>query len=157
MLKPRRSDVISLAEDTDANSMPRTILLLVAPSLLAAASVPSRPVTFSEQIAPIIFNQCASCHHPGEAAPFSLTSYEDVKKRGQLIAAVTKSHYMPPWHAAPGFGEFAGERRLTDDQIALIGEWVKGGMPQGDPAKTPALPHFVEGWHMGKPDLIVTM
>lgn len=137
--------------------MPGKFLLLLTPSLLAAASNPNRPVTFSEQIAPIIFNQCASCHHPGEAAPFSLTSYEDVKKRGQLIAAVTKSHYMPPWHAAPGFAEFAGERRLTDDQIALIGEWVKEGMPQGDAAKTPPLPHFVEGWHLGKPDLIVTM
>jgi hypothetical protein len=139
--------------------MPRHLLALfiAAPSLILAASSPGRTVTFSEQVAPIVFSQCASCHHPGEAAPFSLTSYEDVKKRGALIAAVTKSHYMPPWHAAPGFGEFDGERRLTNDQIALIGQWVKDGMPQGDPAKTPALPHFVEGWHLGKPDFIVTM
>ena len=65
-----------------------------------------------------------------------------MRKRGALIAAVTKSRYMPPWHAAPGFGEFAGERRLTDEQIALIGAWGKAGMPQGDMAKLPALPHF---------------
>jgi hypothetical protein len=64
---------------------------------------------------------------------------------------------MPPWHAAPGFGKFSDERRLTDEQIALIGEWVKEGAPQGDPAKLPALPHFVAGWHLGKPDLIVSM
>src|ERR1700726_4265960 len=98
--------------------MHRTILLLAAPSLLLAASGPGRPVTFTEQIAPIVFTQCAGCHHPGEAAPFSLTSYDEVKKRGALIAAVTRSHYMPPWHAAPGFGKFAGERRLTDEQVA---------------------------------------
>jgi hypothetical protein len=114
-------------------------------------------VTFADQIAPIIYHQCANCHHPGEAAPFSLTSYEEVKKRGALIAAVTKSHYMPPWHAAPDFGEFQGARRLNDEQIALIGQWVKEGMPSGDLAKAPALPHFVDGWHLGKPDLIVTM
>ncbi len=139
--------------------MPRFLFLYVTlfPALLLAATDARHPVTFAEQIAPIIFTQCASCHHPGEAAPFSLTSYQDVKKRGALIAAVTKSRYMPPWHAAPGFGEFAGERRLTDQQIALIGEWVKEGAPQGDPSQTPALPHFVEGWHLGKPDLIVTM
>ena len=138
--------------------LPRLLFFLAAgPCLLTAASGPNRPVTFADQIAPIVFNQCAGCHHPGEAAPFSLTSYEDVKKRGALIAAVTKSRYMPPWHAAPGFGEFAGERRLSDEQIALIGQWVKEGMPQGDAAKIPALPHFVEGWHLGKPDLIVTM
>src|SRR5579859_2228760 len=139
--------------------MQRTLLLAFAftPCLVSAASVAGRPVTFSEQIAPIIFNQCAGCHHPGEAAPFSLTSYEDVKKRGTLIAAVTKSRYMPPWHAAPGFGEFLDSRRLSDNQVALIGEWVKEGMPQGDASKTPPLPHFVEGWHLGKPDLVVTM
>src|SRR4051812_33093624 len=140
-------------------SMLRNILLLVVcgTSLLPAASSPDRTVTFAEQIAPIIFTHCAGCHRPGEAAPFTLTSYDDVKKRGTLIAAVTKSRYMPPWHAAAGFGEFKDERRLTDEQIALIGKWVKDGMPPGDAAKTPALPHFVEGWHLGKPDLIVTM
>src|ERR1700733_6302512 len=128
-----------------------SLSLTLIPGLMLAASSPRRPVTFSEQIAPIVFTQCAGCHHPGEAAPFSLTSYEDVKKRGALIAAVTKSRYMPPWHAAPGLGEFPDERRLTDEQIALIGEWVKEGAPQGDPAKLPALPHFVAGWHLGKP------
>jgi hypothetical protein len=115
------------------------------------------PVTFRRDIAPIVFNQCATCHHTGEAAPFVLTSYADCRKRGALIAAVTKSRYMPPWHAAHGFGEFQDERRLTDGQIALIQEWVKEGMPEGDPGNLPALPHFTEGWHLGKPDLIVTM
>jgi hypothetical protein len=74
-----------------------------------------------------------------------------------LIAGVTKSRYMPPWHAAHGFGEFMEERRLNDEQIGLIGQWVKEGMPQGDPAKLPTLPKFTEGWLLGKPDLIVTM
>ena len=137
--------------------MNRLLPIFVFTPLLSAATVASHSVTFTGQIAPIIFNQCAGCHHAGEAAPFSLTTYEEVKKRGTLIAAVTKSRYMPPWHAAHGFGEFAGERRLTDEQIALIGEWVKSGMPQGDPAKLPPLPHWVAGWHLGKPDLIVTM
>jgi hypothetical protein len=125
--------------------------------LAAAAANPSQPVTFARDIAPIVFNQCATCHHPGEAAPFSLTSYADVKKRGALIATVTQSRYMPPWHAAPNFGEFAGERRLTDDQIALIAKWVKEGMPEGDHSAMPELPRFVDGWHLGKPDLVVSM
>src|SRR5262249_33455460 len=115
------------------------------------------PVTFNETIAPIVFSQCATCHHPGEAAPFVLISYADCKKRGALIAAVAKSRYMPPWHAAHGFGEFQDERRLSDEQIASIQQWVKDGMPEGDPAKLPAVPHFTAGWHLAKPDLIVTM
>ena len=114
-------------------------------------------VTFSENIAPIVYDKCVTCHRPGEAAPFSLISYEDVKKRGALIVTVTKSRYMPPWHATHGYGEFADERRLTDQQIATIAGWVQQGMPPGDPGKMPKLPQFAEGWHLGKPDLILEM
>ncbi len=130
----------------------QTILLIVAACALSAG-----PVTFSETIAPIIHQNCTTCHRPGEAAPFSLITYDDVKKRGALIATVTGSRYMPPWHAAHGFGEFADERRLSDAQIAAIADWVKQGMPEGDPKKTPAPPQFTEGWHLGQPDLILEM
>ncbi len=74
----------------------------------------SSTVTFTEAIAPIVYANCVACHRPGEAAPFSLISYEDVAKRGALIARVTASRYMPPWHGDTDFGEFVGERRLTD-------------------------------------------
>src|SRR5262245_28211280 len=94
-------------------------------------------VTFSETVAPILYANCVTCHRPGEAAPFSLISYEDVKKRGDLIAAVTQARYMPPWHAAHGYGEFVDERRLSDEQIAAISEWVNQGMPIGDSGKKP--------------------
>ena len=114
-------------------------------------------VTFSETIAPIVYDNCVSCHRPGEAAPFSLISYDDVRNRGKLIAAVTASRYMPPWQATHGFGEFQDERRLTDAQITAIGTWVKDGMPQGDPSKMPKLPQFTTGWRLGTPDLVLEM
>jgi len=128
-------------------------ILIAAAALLPAAD----KITFSENVAPLVYDNCVTCHRPGEAAPFSLISYEDVKKRGALIATVTKARYMPPWHATHGYGEFADERRLTDQQIATIAGWVQQGMPQGDPAKMPKLPEFTDGWHLGKPDLIVEM
>ena len=87
--------------------------VLVLASMGGGAQGPSTP-TFSETIAPIVYGNCVTCHRPGEAAPFSLLTYEDVAKRGKLIAKVTSARYMPPWHAAPGFGEFVGERRLSD-------------------------------------------
>ncbi|HEX2457841.1 MAG TPA: cytochrome c [Vicinamibacterales bacterium] len=136
------------------------LVTLLASALLARA-VASRPVaprvTFTESIAPIVFANCVTCHRPGEAAPFSLISYEDVMKRGELIVKVTQSRYMPPWRAAHGYGEFKDERRLTDDQIATIAAWVKEGMPRGDAAKMPKLPEFADGWQLGKPDLILEM
>src|SRR4029434_7579923 len=118
----------------------------------------SSTVTFTEAIAPIVYANCVTCHRPGEAAPFSLISYEDVAKRGQLIARVTASRYMPPWHGETDFGEFIGERRLTEAQIATIAAWVKQGMPRGDERRMPKLPAFTaEGWQLGKPDLVLEM
>jgi Tol biopolymer transport system component/mono/diheme cytochrome c family protein len=122
------------------------------------APQPEAATTFAATIAPILYANCVTCHRSGEAAPFPLISYEDVAKRGDLIAEVTQSKYMPPWHAAPGHGEFLGERRLTDAQIAAIGGWVKAGMPRGDASKMPKLPAFPsDGWRLGQPDLILEM
>src|SRR5438445_7494460 len=147
-------------------TMARLWTVLIAPALLGAAAMlpassaspaPPGAVTFSETVAPILYTNCVTCHRPGQAAPFSLITYEDAKKKGKLMAKVTESRYMPPWHAAHGYGEFADERRLSDDQIATIGEWVRQGMPQGDPVKMPKMPQFPEGWHLGTPDLVLQM
>ncbi len=122
--------------------------------LLAAASVPAATVTFNHDIAPIVYRNCSGCHRPGESAPFSLLSYDDVKRRAPLIAAVTKRRYMPPWLPEAGHGEFAEERRLTDAEIQAIQDWVKDGAPLG-PGATPAPPKFKDEWQLGTPDLIL--
>jgi hypothetical protein len=114
-------------------------------------------VNFAEHVAPIVFHNCATCHRPGEVGPFSLLNYNDVRKKGKLIQQVAESRNMPPWHPAPGHGEFRNERRLTDAQIATIKRWVETGMAEGERAKLPKLPEFPEGWQLGKPDLVVTM
>jgi hypothetical protein len=113
--------------------------------------------TFSHDIAPIVFDNCVSCHRPGEVAPFSLSSYDDVKKRASQIATVTGDRYMPPWKPEPGFGHFTGERRLIDAQIKLIADWAANGAPEGDRGEMPKLPTFPEGWSLGPPDQIVKM
>jgi hypothetical protein len=115
------------------------------------------PVTFSEHVAPIVFANCTTCHRPGEAAPFSLLNYRDARPLAKAIAAATASRVMPPWKAGASDYAFANARRLTDDQIAMIQRWVADGAPEGDPAKTPAVPKFTDGWQLGAPDLAVSM
>jgi tetratricopeptide (TPR) repeat protein len=123
---------------------------------LALATISAAPAaTFSHDIAPIVYEKCAPCHHPGEAAPFSLLTYQDVKKRAALIATVTGSGYMPPWLPEHGYGDFAGERRLTPEEIATIADWVKDGAPEGSASETPPPPTFNSDWQLGTPDLIV--
>ncbi len=112
--------------------------------------------TFNRDIAPIIFHSCSTCHRPGEAAPFSLLTYSDVKKHARQIAEVTQSRAMPPWLPEPQELKFADELRLSDDEIALIKRWAEQGAVEGNPADLPAQPKFVEGWRLGKPDLILT-
>jgi len=105
-----------------------------------------RPPTFNKDIAPIVFKNCAVCHHPGGSGPFNLLSYEDVSKRAQQIAIVTGSRFMPPWLPEPGKGEFAGERRLSEVEIRIIREWADEGAPEGDARDLPPLPAFHQGF-----------
>ena len=113
------------------------------------------PVTFNRDIAPIIFHSCSTCHRPGEAAPFSLLAYDDVKKHARQIADVTRSRAMPPWLPEPQKLKFADELRLSDAEISLIQRWVEQGAVEGNPNDLPPQPRFVEGWRLGQPDLIL--
>ncbi|MDH4065058.1 MAG: hypothetical protein OEW19_11710, partial [Acidobacteriota bacterium] len=112
--------------------------------------------TFSRDIAPVVFDACAPCHRPGGPGPFSLTSYRDVRQRATQILQVTRSRFMPPWKVEPSVGHFQGQRPLTDAELDTLGAWVAAGTPEGNPAETPALPAFPDGWLLGTPDLIVT-
>ncbi len=112
-------------------------------------------VTFNRDVAPILFRSCAQCHRPEEAAPFSLLTYSDAKKHARQIADVTKSRAMPPWLPEPQELKFADELRLSDREITQIERWVEQGAVEGNRADLPAPPKFVEGWRLGKPDLVL--
>ena len=112
-------------------------------------------LTFAHDIAPIVYQHCSSCHRPGEAGPFPLLGYEDVKKRARQIVEVTQNRYMPPWLPDSGHGDFADAVRLSDAQIRLISDWVSEGAPEGTASETPPPPNFTEDWQLGLPDLIV--
>jgi tetratricopeptide (TPR) repeat protein/mono/diheme cytochrome c family protein len=133
--------------------LPAACAAAAAFPMMAATSAPA--VTFYRQIAPIIYKSCAPCHRPGEAGPFSLLTYDDVKRRSSQIAAVTKRRYMPPWLPAPGYGDFIEERRLSEPQIQLIQDWVKQGAPAGPIAGAPPAPQFTSEWQLGTPDLVL--
>src|SRR5438105_961078 len=115
------------------------------------ASQPDNTVTFTRHIAPIIFEHCATCHRPGEAAPFSLLTYDDVRRHATQIALATTTRYMPPWKPEAAYGTFEGERRLSDEHIRLIRQWVDGGLVEGDANDLPRAPTWPAGWQLGQP------
>src|SRR5262245_38059721 len=135
---------------------------MLALSLVAGLSVvraaegqAATPPTFNGAIAPLLYRNCAVCHHPGGSAPFPLLTYQDVKKHDRQIVQVTESRFMPPWLPERGAPRLAGERGLSADEIALLRRWYEAGALEGDPAARPTLPRFAEGWSLGTPDLVI--
>ena len=114
-------------------------------------------LTFTKDIAPIVWSRCASCHRPGEIGPFSLVTYEDVRRRAAQIATVTARRIMPPWKPVEGKGSFQNQRRLTDDELQSLQQWIESGAPEGDPSLLPRPPDTTDVWQLGTPDLVVHM
>jgi tetratricopeptide (TPR) repeat protein/mono/diheme cytochrome c family protein len=118
---------------------------------------PHGQLTFTKDVAPIIFQQCASCHRPGQSAPFSLLTLDEMRKHATDIADLTRRRVMPPWLPEHGYGEFAGERRLSVDELGVIQQWIAEGANEGRALDLPPVPTWSGDWQLGTPDLIVTM
>jgi hypothetical protein len=119
--------------------------------------VPTARVTFSRDVAPILFDHCSSCHRPDTAAPFSLLTYADAREHSAQIAEVVERRLMPPWKAEPGFNAFANEHRLRPEEIAIITDWVQSEQLEGDARQMPDIPEYHSDWHLGPPDLELIM
>jgi hypothetical protein len=137
--------------------MKYSIAALAALTALAGPVRTAEPVTFNKHVAPILWQNCASCHHAGAVGPFPLVSYPDAARRAKFIRDITASHRMPPWRAEPGYGPFENERRLSAADLQTIAAWVDAGAPEGDPRDLPPAPRFPEGWQLGEPDLVLKM
>src|SRR5262245_62207149 len=94
--------------------------LLLAQKAGQADSSPTVAVTFTQDVAPIIFQNCAVCHRPGEVAPMSFLSYKEVRPWAKSIRETVATRQMPPWYADLNHGELINDRRLTQKQIATI-------------------------------------
>ena len=121
-----------------------------APATAPSVNVP----TYSKDVAPIVQKNCQVCHRPGEAGPFSLLTYEDVRRHATKIADALVEGKMPPWFADPHYGKFSNAMGLSASEIDTIVKWADGGTPQGDPRDLPKPAEWVEGWGIGKPDMV---
>src|SRR5215212_1784039 len=131
-------------------------LLLAIPAAAKTRSVrhPEPWPTFSNEVVRIFQRNCQTCHHDGDVAPFSLTTYDESKPYAQLIKLMTRTRQMPPWKPTQGCGEFADERRLSQDEIDTLARWVDAGAPEGDRADLPRALDFSSGWALGPPDRV---
>jgi hypothetical protein len=142
-----------------------SVVLGVLAIAYATSNVPSAEAptvatpTFAKDVAPIVYKHCAQCHRPGEVAPMSLLSYEDVRPWARAIKTKVVSREMPPWGADPSQSlKMRNDPSLSDAQIATIVSWVDGGAPKGNDAEMPPKPVFATGWTRGsEPDYVLEM
>ena len=120
--------------------------------LAICSCTPSTDLTFGKDIAPIIFENCTSCHRSGGAAPFSLTTFQQVNRKKNTILEVTQSGLMPPWPADRNYSHFLGERYLSAEDKQKIKDWIEGGAPEGDTSLLPDLPEYNSYSYVGTPD-----
>src|SRR6266550_2293516 len=133
-------------------------VLLVSFYFATSSGVASdKTVTFSREVAPIINKNCASCHRPGEVAPMSLLSFKEARPWAKSIREKVAQRQMPPWFADPHVGDFSNDARLAQNEIDTIVAWVDAGALEGDPKHLPPAPKFIDGWNIGKPDLVISM
>ena len=126
-------------------------------SIVAAAATIPAPRTYSKDVAPIIQERCQGCHRPGEAAPMSFGSFQEVRPWAKAIKAAVVLKKMPPWFADPQYGHFRNDRSLSQAEIDTLVAWVDGGAVEGNPKDLPAPKQFLAGWGIPKPDLVLEM
>jgi hypothetical protein len=146
--------------------MKRTLTILLVATCYPAASAQTpgtqaAAVTFSKDVAPILQRSCQNCHRPGAIAPMSLLTYQDARPWARSIKQKVASREMPPWYIDRhvGITKFKGDPSLTDAEIAIITKWVDQGAPAGNASDMPAPRQFadVDKWHIGKPDMVVSL
>jgi hypothetical protein len=141
-----------LAQDMKNMDMgPRT----AAPLPASAPTVKNSRLTYAKDIAPILADNCQTCHRPGEGTPFSVADYATVKRWAPSIKRAVAAGHMPPWYEDGTTKKFENYRALAKADIAKIVEWVDAGAPQGDLKDLPKPRTFTEGWGIPKPDLVL--
>ena len=131
----------------------RKLLTLVFSLMMI--SVQSQEITYTKNVASIIYNKCTQCHRAGEIGPFTLTNYEEVKNKASIIKFVVETGYMPPWKPDPDYQHFLEENYLTDEEKSMIIDWIDEGAVYGNASEEPPLPNFPEGSLLGEPDMIL--
>jgi len=123
----------------------------------SASSEKSAALTFSKDIAPILYKNCISCHRQGEIAPMSLVAYKEVRPWAKAIREKIITREMPPWHPDPSVGHWSNDRRMSQKEIDQVVAWIDAGAKEGDPKDLPPAPKFPSGWQIGEPDVIFQM
>lgn len=114
-------------------------------------------ISYSETIAPILIDNCITCHREGGIGPWVMADYNMIRGFSPMIREVIRTQRMPPWHADPAYGDFDNDRSLSTEEIQTLVHWIEAGSPRGKGPDTLArVEHNWPEWGMGnEPDLVI--
>jgi hypothetical protein len=118
-----------------------SFLVVSLAALSQAHDVITTKITWTREMSRLVYKSCVSCHREGGTS-FSLVKYEEARPWAKAIKEEVLARRMPPWNAVKGFGDFAGDKGLTQEQMEVFADWVEGGAPEGDPAYLPKSPRL---------------
>src|SRR5262245_29790712 len=134
------------------------IFILAMTGVALAAPKTSDPaITYYRDVLPVLQKNCQGCHRSGEAAPMAFTSYKETRPWAKAIREAVATRKMPPWFADPHVGKFANDRSLSRTEIDTLVRWADTGAAEGSVKDAPSPVQFVDGWNIGKPDMVVEM
>jgi hypothetical protein len=136
------------------------VVLLAAVALLPDVRAPraaGATPTFYKDVVPILQQHCQSCHRVGEIAPMPLVTYDDTQPLARLIADDARARKMPPWFADPRVGHFSNDPSLSPEEVSTLAAWAAANAPAGNPSDAPPPRHWIEGWNIPRPDLVIRM
>ena len=125
--------------------------------IAAQVASPVQPPTFYKDVLPILQSHCQRCHRPGEIAPMPLVTYEQTRRWSKAIERAVESRKMPPWFADPGYGRFANDPSLTNEEIKRLARWAEAKAPPGNPREAAQGPSWTTAWNIPSPDEVVRM
>src|SRR5262245_20135822 len=134
------------------------VLVLATTTTPVFAQTTAAAPTFTKDVAPILYKNCAICHRTGEGAPMALLTYQDARPWAKAIRDKVRSREMPPWGADPAVGKYKNDRSLSQKEIDTIVAWVDAGAPKGEDKDLPPTPQFATGWANGRdPDAVIQL
>ncbi len=87
----------------------------------------------------------------------SFLTYDQTRPWAKAMKQAVLGKQMPPWFADPHYGKFSNDRTLSTAEIDTLVSWADTGAKAGDPKDAPKAIAFVEGWRIGKPDMVIEM
>ncbi|MFK7864813.1 MAG: redoxin domain-containing protein [Pseudohongiellaceae bacterium] len=115
-------------------------------------------ISYSKDIAPVLAENCASCHREGGIAPFAMDSHAMVQGWSPMIREVLMTKRMPPGQIDGHIGEFLNGMVLDDQQVRNVIAWAEAGAPKdGDEDPLTQLTWPESEWAFGEPDYIITV